>query len=129
MSVNVSPGFLRLDWTAARLGLVAFVVAICSWSACGAEESPPAREEIYQAVSAGSIFSCGLRLDGSIRCWGRNEGNEEKGFLEAPEDGNFVPVASGYYGYYGSCASGRRSPEVLGPGRRREQTLHEILGA
>ena len=85
----------------------------------------PVPKELYQAVSTGSVFSCGLRLDGSIRCWGRNEANEEKGMLEAPTEGTFVAVASGYYGNCALRDDGRL--EVLGPGRRREQTLHEVL--
>ena len=81
--------------------IVMLLLAVCA-AACGGEV-PPTRvpEELYQSVSAGSAFTCGLRLDGSVRCWGLNDTNEVEGLLEAPEEGTFVAVASGYFG---NCA-------------------------
>ena len=71
-------------------------------TACGAgEERTVDRVELYQAVSAGSEFTCGLRLDGSLVCWGNDEANEEKGQLDVPREGIYVAVSSGRYG---SCA-------------------------
>lgn len=87
------------------LAVSAMLAAVLLLTACGAHEpttGPKTQsEELYQAISVGSRFTCGLRLDGSIRCWGQNEANEEQGMLDAPKDGTFVAVASGYYG---NCA-------------------------
>ena len=55
----------------------------------------------FQAVSAGAEFTCGLRLDGSLMCWGNDEAAEEKGQLDVPREGTYVAVSSGWYG---SCA-------------------------
>ena len=53
--------------------IVMLLIAVCA-AACGGEV-PPTRvpEELYQSVSAGSAFTCCLRLDGSVRCWGLND--------------------------------------------------------
>ena len=55
------------------------------WSACGSGELPVEREELYQAVSVGSAFICGLRLDGSVQCWGQDAAHEEEGMLGGAE--------------------------------------------
>lgn len=55
----------------------------------------------FQAVSAGSEFTCGLRLEGSLMCWGNDEAEGEKGQLDVPTEGTYVAVSSGGYG---SCA-------------------------
>ena len=44
----------------------------------------------YSAVTAGSNHSCGLRTNGTITCWGRND----DGQLNAP-DGQYSAVAAG----------------------------------
>ena len=56
----------------------------------------------YQAVSAGSEFTCALRLDGSLMCLGNDEASEEKGQLDVPQEGTYVAVSAGDYG---SCVA------------------------
>ena len=43
------------------------------------------------AVSAGWEYSCGVRADGFIECWGRND----EGQASPPHEGNFVSVSAG----------------------------------
>jgi Regulator of chromosome condensation (RCC1) repeat len=45
-------------------------VALC-WGQ-GQEAGAPSSDERFVAIAAGSGISCGLRADGSLRCWGDN---------------------------------------------------------
>ena len=83
-------------------GRIALAALVCCMAACGPDEPvAPLLEELYQAVSLGSHFTCGLRLDGSVRCWGQDAFAEMKGMLDVPKEGVFTDIASGYYGNCG----------------------------
>ena len=47
--------------------LTAAVFAVAILAGCGGE---PADSEPFAAVSAGAGYTCGVRTDGSIVCWG-----------------------------------------------------------
>ena len=63
-------------------GAAALVVALLT--ACGGEPQ-------YTQISVGWDHTCGLRSDGSVVCWGR----DEFGQLRAPADERFTAVAAG----------------------------------
>ena len=60
----------------------------------GLPPQPPRKpaEGTYTAVSAGSYLSCGLRTDGTVRCWGQ----KEYGQVKVP-GGEFSAVSAGGY--------------------------------
>ena len=52
---------------------------------------PPTVSATFKAVSAGAWHTCGLRIDDTISCWGRQEWE----LTDAP-DGAFTAVSAGY---------------------------------
>lgn len=58
------------------------------WGAHGdGESSPPAGA--YVRVSAGSLFACGIKADGTIACWGENTYGQG-----TPPSGKFAQVSA-----------------------------------
>ncbi len=49
-------------------------------------------EDVFQAVSAGSGHTCGLRVSGEIECWGNNSSGQRH-----PQPGAFKAVSAGGY--------------------------------
>ena len=50
----------------------------------------PSKSELFVQLSAGADHMCGLRLDGSIRCWGHDSDGQA-----SPPRGSFVQVSCG----------------------------------
>ena len=56
--------------------------------------APPNERTKFTQISVGGRHVCGVKVDGTVRCWGRNA-NEESGvgaFLYTIENGKFVPT-------------------------------------
>ena len=87
----VKNGVLRLPVAVALFPLLVLFIG------CGESFEPVER---YQAMSSGSGFACGLREDGTIKCWGANSAHGEKGLTRSP-GGLYKAISAGYYG---SCA-------------------------
>lgn len=60
-------------------------------SGLAAAVDPPAAQTLFTQVSTGSRHICGLKTDGTIRCWGRNAS------LEAGVDGYLHTVANAMF--------------------------------
>ena len=75
--------------------VAAAALAVALLTGCGGAQ--------YTQVSAGENFSCGLRADGSVLCWG----SDEYGQLLVPEDERFTAIESG-----GSHACGLKSDGI-----------------
>ena len=46
----------------------------------------------FISVSAGKWYTCGVKTDGSVACWGSNDEGQAE-----PPSGSFVSVSSGSY--------------------------------
>ncbi len=57
----------------------------------------------FAQVSAGGLHSCGLRTDGSVFCWGANDGQ-----LDVPEGIKFSQIAAGGWHTCGIVDGGQR---------------------
>ena len=79
------------EWriTSCETDLPAGELPLCDteWARTG-QADPPAGQ--FSAVAAGGEHSCGLRTDGTIACWGRNEDGQAD-----PPAGRFRSVAAG----------------------------------
>ena len=64
--------------------VAASALAVALFTACGAGGQ-------YTQVTAGGDFTCGLRGDGSVVCWGSNEWGQ----LSVPEDERFTAIEAG----------------------------------
>ena len=75
--------------------------AVACWgdNSVGQAQPPSGR---FTAVTTGNWFSCGLRTNGTIACWGRNP-DWDFGQSDAPS-GQFTAVAAG-----GSSSCGLRT--------------------
>jgi hypothetical protein len=62
----------------------------------------PTAENQFMQVVTGRLFTCGLRLDGSVRCWGDNWG----GVASAVPADHFTKIAAGYFGACGLRSDG-----------------------
>lgn len=62
----------------------------------------PTLDNQFTQVVTGRLFTCGLRLDGSVRCWGYNWG----GVASAPPTDHFTKIAAGYFGACGLRSDG-----------------------
>jgi alpha-tubulin suppressor-like RCC1 family protein/thiol-disulfide isomerase/thioredoxin len=54
----------------------------------------------WQAVSVGRNFSCGLRLDGRVKCWGLTDPSDPDNFgqvTDVPLDSGYVQLSAGLY--------------------------------
>ena len=71
-------------------------VGSCSTDEICGQAAPPAGT--FRQIDAGSLHSCGLRLDGTVECWGAND----YGQSDAPT-GTFEQVAAGTW-----CSCGIR---------------------
>ena len=58
--------------------------------ATGADGEATPLEGKFASVSAGSNHTCGLRLDGSVACWGRAQEGQA-----TPPEGEFSSVSAG----------------------------------
>ena len=59
-------------------------------------ESPPTQPDIvYTAISSGANHVCALATDGSIMCWGNEDGDSEGQVSERPTTGVFTEISSG----------------------------------
>ncbi len=59
-------------------------------------EPPPTQPDIvYIAISSGANHVCALATDGSIMCWGNEDGDSEGQVSERPTTGVFTEISSG----------------------------------
>ena len=59
-------------------------------------EPPPTQPDIvYTAISSGANHVCALATDGSIMCWGNEDGDSEGQVSERPTTGVFTEISSG----------------------------------
>jgi len=56
---------------------------------------------IPETISAGDFHTCGLKSDGTLACWGRNDSGQA-----APPAGTFTQVSAGSYHTCGLKSSG-----------------------
>lgn len=68
----------------------------------GPDHRPVATEVFESLASTGPGLACGLRADGTVRCWGR----EAEGELAAPP-GQYIEQCAGPYHWCGLTADGR----------------------
>src|SRR5688572_2806782 len=61
----------------------------------GAPPTKTAATGVFTSVSAYANHTCGLRSDGAIECWGRNELGESPAILLPPSGQWFVSVSAG----------------------------------
>ena len=54
-------------------------------------QTAPPEGDRFTAISSGGLHACGLRVDGSVACWGSND----RGQI-APPEGSFAAISSGY---------------------------------
>ena len=74
------------------------------------QSSPP--DGTFTAVAAGGGSSCGVKIDGSIECWGLDQPNP--GLIGgAPTTSDFVDVKIGYNGYREHACGLKTSGEVV----------------
>lgn len=55
----------------------------------GTDDEPPATQ--FQSISSGAGYVCGIRLDGTLECWGENSFGQA-----TPPSGTFTQVSAGY---------------------------------
>jgi alpha-tubulin suppressor-like RCC1 family protein len=87
-------------WCSRALAFV--VLAVAALAGCGPEE-PAGPTGEWAMVSAGREFTCGIRLDGSLACWGEEgfkgldiDDNTDAGQVsDAPTEGEWTWVATG----------------------------------
>ena len=58
-------------------------------------EPPEQPEVVYTAISSGANHVCALGTDGSIMCWGNEDGDSEGQVSERPTNGVFTEISSG----------------------------------
>jgi hypothetical protein len=83
------------------------------------ESGTPFTTTSFTQISAGSDHTCGLRIDGSVTCWGSNS----YGQAVAPS-GTFAQLSAGDQYTCGLRAAGRRQCHLLG--RQRFRTVDAL---
>ena len=62
----------------------------------GTQPEPPEQPDlVYTAISSGANHVCALASDGSIMCWGNEDGDSEGQVSERPTTGVFTVISSG----------------------------------
>ena len=62
----------------------------------GTQPEPPEQPDVvYTAISSGANHVCALATDGSIMCWGNEDGDSEGQVSERPTTGVFTEISSG----------------------------------
>ena len=56
---------------------------------------PPPSDVKYKAISSGANHVCAIAMDGSIMCWGNEDGDSHGQVSERPTSGNFTDISSG----------------------------------
>ena len=72
------------------------------------EASPPSGR--FTSISAGAGFTCGLRENGAIECWGVNNLNQTG--VTSPPAGRFTSITTGHY--HGCALRESRRSSMLG---------------
>ncbi|MCY4629781.1 MAG: protein kinase [bacterium] len=119
LSGRPSPTETRYEWDGILPGTYTIEVRACNATGCSPavakSASVPSTESASAApapppfipaatnstLSAGDIYSCGLRADGTITCWGNNDAGQ----LEVPA-GSFAAVSAGWAHSCGLRADG-----------------------
>ena len=74
----------------------AFTLTVEITEAGSQPEPPPTQPDIvYTAISSGANHVCALGTDGSIMCWGNEDGDSEGQVSERPTNGVFTEISSG----------------------------------
>ena len=74
----------------------AFTLTVEITEAGSQPEPPPTQPDIvYTAISSGANHVCALATDGSIMCWGNEDGDSEGQVSERPTTGVFTEISSG----------------------------------
>ena len=69
--------------------------AIC-WGTDEISESSPPEGVSFSAVSAGGWYTCALKMDGAIVCWGAEDAESDFGQISSPAE-SFTAISSGTF--------------------------------
>ena len=61
----------------------------------GEPPGPPAPDVTYIAISSGANHVCAIEADGSIMCWGNEDGDSHGQISDRPTSGSFTEISSG----------------------------------
>ncbi len=61
----------------------------------GDPPGPPAPDVTYIAISSGANHVCAIAADGSIMCWGNEDGDSHGQISDRPTSGSFTEISSG----------------------------------
>lgn len=79
-------------YDAEAAGSFTLVVAI---EYTGDPPGPPAPDVTYIAISSGANHVCAIAADGSIMCWGNEDGDSHGQISDRPTSGSFTEISSG----------------------------------
>ena len=74
---------------------LAIVLLLFTGSTCPQDPHYASSDEDWLMVSSGGVHTCGVKLDGSIECWGCKEG-WDYGQCSVPA-GTFLSVSAGFF--------------------------------